>query len=637
MNFTRPKTVWTLFAFCLSVLLLAMGWLTTHALRLEEDRLRAEVNRELQERTRLALWRMDSAAGALVFAESARLPFHFKDFAELDQVYTSDLQIVRRGLLRSPSPLLNTIPAHAKLYFQMDAEGRCSSPQVPQGNYRDLAEQSYVPKETIDSAAALLKRARQLFLADPVGPSQAHARRSVSQSLAQGESSEEMVAHDGMGQDGSIPQSSAQGESWLAEERKNQGEFESRSRSLVQNKILAAFANEHPKILTTNEAVLQQAAAAGVRVTMRDTAESFQGSWKEGELFLVRQARLDGSDFTQAVWLDVPVIRDMLLAEVRDLLPEATLTPVVDMPADASTTNSVAAHARNLASLPFRLEPGEVVGAMVSFWSPLRRSLATAWACVLGSALVAGILVYRIVNLSERRGAFVSAVTHEMRTPLTTFRLYSEMLSCGMVKDPVRQSAYLSTLTCEADRLSHLVENVLTYARLEKGSARAQVEETSLQSIIDRVKPRLDQRAAQDGMVIQVDADTETAKTRVKVDLTAVEQILFNLVDNACKYGREPSGGDEGENVIHLEADADGLMALLRVRDHGRGISRSEKRRLFRPFEKSADEAARTAHGVGLGLALCRKLSRALGGDLRLCGRSDGACFILALPALDTG
>ena len=74
-----------------------------------------------------------------------------------------------------------------------------------------------------------------------------------------------------------------------------------------------------------------------------------------------------------------------------------------------------------------------------------------------------------MVALSERRGAFVSAVTHELRTPLTTFRMYAEMLAEGMVPSPEARQKYLETLRREADRLAHLVENVLQYARLERG------------------------------------------------------------------------------------------------------------------------------------------------------------------------
>jgi signal transduction histidine kinase len=115
------------------------------------------------------------------------------------------------------------------------------------------------------------------------------------------------------------------------------------------------------------------------------------------------------------------------------------------------------------------------------------------------------------------------------------------------------------------------------------------------------------------------------------VDVPVVEQILFNLVDNACKYAAPLAS----EKRIHLEAvPEDGKFALLRVRDHGQGISAEVAKRMFQPFNKSATEAAHSAPGVGLGLALCRRLSRSMGGDLEWANsESKGTCFELRLPS----
>jgi K+-sensing histidine kinase KdpD len=198
-----------------------------------------------------------------------------------------------------------------------------------------------------------------------------------------------------------------------------------------------------------------------------------------------------------------------------------------------------------------------------------------------------------------------------------------------MVTDPEKRQQYLATLCSEANRLSHLVENVLAYARLERGSARSRVERVTLGDLLARVKPRLAQRAEQAGFQLVEDADLRACSSTVRLDVAAVDQILFNLVDNACKY----AGPNTAEKIIHLEALVNGKFTMLRVRDHGQGVSAEGARRLFQPFSKSAHEAAHTAPGVGLGLALCRRLSRSMGGDLQ-CDRSrpGGACFVLKLP-----
>jgi signal transduction histidine kinase len=127
---------------------------------------------------------------------------------------------------------------------------------------------------------------------------------------------------------------------------------------------------------------------------------------------------------------------------------------------------------------------------------------------------------------------------------------------------------------------------------------------------------------------LQVQLAAEAADTLVNVDALAVEQIVFNLVDNACKYATPASS----ERTLHVEVKQEGSNIAIRVRDHGPGFAKAQLKRLFMPFEKSATEAAHSAPGVGLGLALCRRLARELGGDLVLESYLGGACFRLTLP-----
>jgi len=280
-----------------------------------------------------------------------------------------------------------------------------------------------------------------------------------------------------------------------------------------------------------------------------------------------------------------------------------------------------------LAALPARLVPGPVALPSDGSLSPIRLSLIIAWVCVLLAAVAVAVLLRGAVVLSERRGAFVSAVTHEMRTPLTTFRMYTEMLDQGMVQDEEKRRSYLGTLRTEAERLGHLVENVLAYARLERGRTKGRTTSVAVRDLLDQMKDRLVRRAEEAGMKLVVEADDEVLDVCAQTDPSAVEQIMLNLVDNACKYA-----GPAGERLIHVEAGRAGGAVALRVRDHGPGISRKDAPHLFRPFRKSARDAANSAPGVGLGLALSRRLARSMGGDLRLDETvKDGACFVLTL------
>ena len=158
------------------------------------------------------------------------------------------------------------------------------------------------------------------------------------------------------------------------------------------------------------------------------------------------------------------------------------------------------------------------------------------------------------------------------------------------------------------------------------------MESVMLGDLVARSHDRLVARAERAGMDLVVDAPAPAAAACVRANGPAVERILLNLVDNACKYA-----GRAEDRSIHLHLARRGRFGVVRVRDHGPGLVGSSARRLFRPFSKSADEAADSAAGVGLGLALSRRLARDMHGDLRLDKDiTDGACFELSLPACDS-
>jgi signal transduction histidine kinase len=312
-------------------------------------------------------------------------------------------------------------------------------------------------------------------------------------------------------------------------------------------------------------------------------------------------------------------LKARLLGEAKDLLPTADLAPV--------NGNGAADPARMLAGLPVRLVVGETVAAGAV--SPtLRWALQIGWGAVLMAVVAAAFLLQGVITLSERRAAFVSSVTHELRTPLTTFRMYAEMLAKGMVPDANRRQEYFNTLQREAERLTLLVENVLAYARLERGRRPQAQDHVTLTALLERVGPRLKQRAAQAGMQCELKLDGNAAHQEFTTDQAVVEQILFNLVDNAAKYAREAA-----DKRIHVEANRNGQYVHLVVRDHGPGIKNGLWSRPTQPFEKSAQESAESAPGVGLGLALCRRLARQLGGKLESTNNDGGgASMTLLLP-----
>lgn len=345
--------------------------------------------------------------------------------------------------------------------------------------------------------------------------------------------------------------------------------------------------------------------------------------WNDGKLLLARRVLSEGCEHVEGCVLDWPAIESELTGLIEDLLPDASLHPVPS-PADADES-------RMLAALPVRLDPGPPLGSPAGIASSLHISLWLAWGSLVLAAIAAGVLLKGVLGLSERRAAFASAVTHELRTPLTTFRMYAEMLAEGMVPDESARRHYLHTLQTEADRLMHLVENVLAYSRLERGPSTTRIRLVTVEGLCAATTDRLVQRAEASGFILAVELPDALRFLSVRADVSLVEQILFNLVDNACKYAAEAA-----DRRLHLRAATTGRRLELLVQDHGPGIPRRDRRRLFRPFHKSADDAARSAPGVGLGLALSRRLARQMKGNLRLAsGEPDGAAFVLELPLVE--
>lgn len=596
MTLNRPWQIWLSFTLCLAVVLAAMGWVSWTALRLDRADARAQQQAALEEAVRLALWRMDSALAPLIARESTRPYFAYSAFYPAERAYTRMFAEIEQGEVLVPSPLLTQESKHILLHFQIGPDGEINSPQVPTGNMRDLAETGYASHERINASAELLAELRSLVSRDKLLallPTETPPRPTP------GPRARVAVLNRRGGKDAQAEQQAS-----------NIAEAQARAQT-YQKAAQPQQKGRQP-----------QPPAATPDAPAPDVAEGvIHPIWFDSALLLVRRVSVTGTEYVQGCRLDWPGIRETLLEEIADLLPRAGIEPI--------HAGSTARPTRRLAALPVALIPGEIPIAAARGITPIAISLIVAWACVLLAAGAVGALLLGAVSLSERRGAFVSAVTHELRTPLTTFQMYTEMLAEKMVPAEKRRQ-YLNTLRIEADRLSHLVENVLSYARLERSRGRSRVESVSLATVRDRVRERLAERAKQAGMCLVVEDGDAWDAVRVRADLSAVEQILFNLVDNACKY----AAGAE-DRRIHLQAQRAGRFAALRIGDHGPGISARDARRLFRPFSKSSREAADSAPGVGLGLALCRRLARDMGGTLRLDdGGASGACFILALPAV---
>ncbi len=594
---TRNIRVWLLFLLFLATLFGVMGWLTVGLL--DSDTEAAALRRRAihEEDVRLALWRMDSLLVPIIGRESARPHYVYQAFYPAETAYTHLLARLDAGDVLIPSPLLGPPPEEVLLYFQIDPTGAFSSPQVPMGNLQDLAEARYMEDTVRDRFAARLTAVQGIL-----------EREALVAFLPEGEPEDVRTAVAAP----AVPRGSRSINLLSSIER------QARSNSFnMANDAFNLDAEANPLQEKQQLQEIREPAPEAPSVLRRGTMRPV---WVDGSLFLARRVSFDGAVHVQGAWLDWPRIRETLLAGIRDLLPNAEVEPVGEGALGNTDT---------LATIPARLLPGahpELARDTAS--GPIRFSLVLAWLGALLAGLAVGFLIRGVLALSERRGAFVSAVTHELRTPLTTFRMYTEMLEEGMVPDKEDRRRYLGVLRSEAERLGHLVENVLSYARLERGRAAASLKAIEVGTLLEHHLRSLEVRAAQADMSLDVTRDPAACATRVRADGNAVERILYNLVDNACKYAAAAT-----DRQVHLDClPARGGVAI-RVRDHGPGIAPDVLPHLFQPFSKSASDAAGTVPGIGLGLSLARRLARGMGGDLRSMEVDEGACFELRLPA----
>ena len=629
----RPWYTWLLFLVCLCVVLAAMAWVSVNVLRLEQAN--AEVRRAAatEEVIRLALWRMDSAISPMIIQESARPYFEYDAFNDAGTVYPNLLDPEARDEL-VPSPLLLQAPSNVLVYFngvyrEGKNGGEISSPQVAAPSQTALAVDNFDIAPLIRANSSKLQNLlSEVSLAD--------VRAALARAVSEDRTEPSWAAEEAQLARNRSPQqqrTSLQQELMqVAQYGRNVAEFSvrkgqtSKAKSKVSSWQKQRYAVSNLRAGQQSEEQVKGKEQGGIGSGRQGGRAVDEGTmlpvWVKGKLLLGRIVNVNGTEYVQGAWLDWDRIRDELLREVRDILPQASLIAV--------EARDRSFESRMMAALPVRIVPGVPAGLPPVLGSPLRLPLALAWVCVLLAAGAVAFLLVGVVSLSERRGAFVSAVTHELRTPLTTFRMYSEMLADGMVEGEEKRRQYLRTLCAEGGRLSHLVENVLSYARLEKGRHTGHVERVGARDVLRRMSERFSRRAEEAGMQLVLDdAADEGAGVDCVADVSALEQVLFNLVDNACKYAASSE-----DKRIHLGLRVRGSRVVFRVRDHGPGIARKEIRRLFKPFRKSAQHAAETAPGVGLGLSLSRKLARQMRGDLLVdTSVTDGACFDLVVPA----
>ena len=382
--------------------------------------------------------------------------------------------------------------------------------------------------------------------------------------------------------------------------------------------------------------------------TFESELEPFEvGQLDTGQLVMFRNAWRTGQRFIQGALLD----RDRFVAD-------AIAAPFEASSLAAMSDVAVSYRGRPLATL--RAAPGgEYASPRASAGlagTPLHRArlsppfgdlelefavnqlprapgaLLLLWISVTLAVVLCGgfFFMYRFavgqLRLARQQQDFVSAVSHELKTPLTSIRMYGEMLKAGWADDAKKQT-YYDFIHSESERLSRLIENVLQLARLTRSSQHFDVKRVTTAELVDLLRSKTATQVERAGFALDV-RDQTPAGTELALDVDAFAQVFINLVDNALKFSSE---AQRKSIEIAARCESDGRV-LFTVRDFGPGIPKGELKKIFELFYRPEDEATRATAGTGIGLALVRELTAALGGRVEVRNCEPGAEFRVSFP-----
>jgi signal transduction histidine kinase len=246
--------------------------------------------------------------------------------------------------------------------------------------------------------------------------------------------------------------------------------------------------------------------------------------------------------------------------------------------------------------------------------------------CVLvlaGATVLASRSIRAQRSLLAMKTDFIGNVSHELKTPLTSIAIYSELLASGRAGE--RSGEFGATILREAHRLQGLIEGLLSFSRDESGAYQGRKEPVQLDELVREACESFRAVSQRRGMELVL----EIAPVRVLGDSSLLRPVVENLVDNAFKYGN--TGG-----FVHVSVAAEQDQAVLRVRDDGQGIPEEDIPNVFDRFYRGGGDLTRSVAGTGLGLAIVRRNVDFHGGTVSLRSQlGSGTTFEIRLPAVE--
>ena len=256
-------------------------------------------------------------------------------------------------------------------------------------------------------------------------------------------------------------------------------------------------------------------------------------------------------------------------------------------------------------------------------------------AAVLTVVLCGGFyLLYRLgtrqIDLVRQQQDFVAAVSHELKTPLTSIRMYGEILREGWASEE-KKKRYYDYIFDESERLSRLIANVLQLARMTRNEVPVALKEVAVAQLMEPVRSKVASQIERTSFKLNLHCEDEAAQAIILVDADYFTQIVINLVDNAIKFATKAAKRDID---IGCRYRSDGTLVFT-VRDYGPGVPRGQMKKIFKLFYRSENELTRETVGTGIGLALVRQLALAMKGQVDVVNKTPGAEFGVRFPTVE--
>ena len=233
------------------------------------------------------------------------------------------------------------------------------------------------------------------------------------------------------------------------------------------------------------------------------------------------------------------------------------------------------------------------------------------------------------MKLAAKRQDFVSAITHELKTPLTAIKMYAELLQNSWVVNEEKKQKYYGQIASEADRLSRLIQNVLNLSKLDGNRWNVQLRMEKPKRVLDDFVSTYSKNVEKQGFELTVSSDTDADNISLMIDRDAITQILMNLVDNSLKFSKNAD-----YKMINVELRIKDTDMYLAVRDYGPGIPPSEMKKVFQEFYRVENEMTRQTSGTGIGLSMVKKLCTLCNMTIELENANPGLRTKIHFPSL---